>query len=170
MLGCHFENHYRISKLLNAGCEQSNQGEVTASPDSSVLTFLKISTKQRTGQILWVEEYVSMIFPAVLNSFSGECTGSRSEKNLVSKWFLWNFQPRVRLPTCTLAWWRYLWTRVWGWHPAVSDHLGTLHRAAPQSFPAVQTRRRWELKANKIYIIYFCIKLILYSSMTHINM
>ena len=160
MLGCHFENHYRISKLLNAGCEQSNQGEVTASPDSAILNIFENfnkteKTENYRGHILWVEEYVSMIFPAVLNSFSGECTGSRSEKNLVSKWFLWNFQPRVRLPTCTLAWWRYLWTRVWGWHPAVSDHLGTLHRAAPQSFPAVQTRRRWELKVNIYNILLY---------------
>ena len=41
MLGCHFENHYRISKLLNAGCEQSNQGEVTASPDSAIFNIFE---------------------------------------------------------------------------------------------------------------------------------
>ena len=174
MLGCHFENHYRISKLLNAGCEQSNQGEVTASPDSAILNIFENFNKTEKTEN-WPDLMSGGVcfydIPSSSELFLWrECTGSRSEKNLVSKWFLWNFQPRVRLPTCTLAWWRYLWTRVWGWHPAWSDHLGTLHRAAPQSFPAVQTRRRWELKVNKIYIIYFCIKLILYSSMTHINM
>ena len=116
MLGCHSDiPHYRLSKLLNdAGCEQSSQREElkvfteerSPSPDSTVLTYFEISTEQINIslnsflQSYQLSIYVSMIFPAVLNSNSGECNGGSSEKSLFPKWFLENFtfQPRVALP------------------------------------------------------------------------
>ena len=55
--------------------------------------------------------------------------------------------------TCTLAWWHYPWTRVWVWHLGGSDHHETPRRAAPQSFPAARTLRRWELKLASSVLI-----------------
>ena len=116
MLGCHSDiPHYRLSKLLNnSGCEQSSQREElkvfteerSPSPDSTVLTYFEISTEQINIslnsflQSYQLSIYVSMIFPAVLNSNSRECNGGSSEKSLFSKWFLgkFTFGPRLALP------------------------------------------------------------------------
>ena len=111
MLGCYFEIHYRFSELRNnAGCEQCSQGEELKVFTEECLAWLlsfnkfyfEISTEQLTQHevefLLLI--YVSMIFPSVLNSYSGECNGGSSEKSLFSKWFLgkFTFGPRLALP------------------------------------------------------------------------
>ena len=76
----------------------------SASPDSTVLTNFILKYQQNSSLNMRLNScyliYVSMIFPSVLNSYSGECNGGSSQKSLFSKWFLgkFTFEPRLALP------------------------------------------------------------------------